>query len=167
MNMKKTLVTLIMLALFPLGVKAADPLPSWNDTPSKKAITTFVDQVTQQGSFDFVPPAERIAVFDNDGTLWAEQPVYFQLFFAIDRVKALAPRHPEWQHKEPFASILKGDLTRALADGEKSIVEIVMVTHAGMTTTEFEQIVKDWIATARHPVMKRPYTEMVYQPMLE
>jgi hypothetical protein len=111
--------------------------------------------------------AERIATFDNDGTLWAEQPMYFQLFFALDRVKALAPEHPEWKNKEPFSSLLKGDVKGALAGGEKAIAEIVMVTHAGMTTTEFEQIVKDWIAIARHPRFKRPYTECVYQPMLE
>jgi phosphoglycolate phosphatase-like HAD superfamily hydrolase len=116
---------------------------------------------------DFVPPAERIATFDNDGTLWAEQPVYFQLLFALDRVKALAPQHPEWKEKEPFASLLKGDLESALAGGERSILEIIMATHAGMTTEEFEKIVKDWIATAKHPTTKRPYTEMVYQPMLE
>ncbi|HBO45094.1 MAG TPA: haloacid dehalogenase [Planctomycetaceae bacterium] len=146
---------------------ATDPLPSWNDTAPKKAIIAFVEKVTKEGSPDFIPAPERIATFDNDGTLWAEQPVYSQLLFAVDRVKALAPRHPEWENKEPFASLFKGDLQRALAGGEKSIAEIVMVTHAGMTTTEFEQIVKDWIATARHPVTKRPYTEMVYQPMLE
>lgn len=152
--------------LSPVGW-AQDPLPSWNEGLAKQAIKTFVAKVTTSGSPDFVPVPERIATFDNDGTLWAEQPMYSQLLFAVDRVKALAPRHPEWQSKEPFASLLKGDLKRALAGGEKSVVEIVMVTHAGMTTAEFEQIVKDWIATARHPVTKRPYTEMVYQPMLE
>lgn len=146
---------------------AQDPLPSWNEGPAKQAIKTFVAQVTTTGSPDFVPVPERIATFDNDGTLWAEQPMYSQLLFAVDRVKALAPRHPEWENKEPFASLLKGDLKSALAGGEKSVAEIVMVTHAGMTTTEFEQIVKDWMAMARHPVTKRPYTEMVYQPMLE
>jgi hypothetical protein len=114
-----------------------------------------------------VPPAERIATFDNDGTLWAEQPIYFQLAFALDRIKALAPMHPEWKDKEPFASLLKGDLKGALAGGESAIFEIVTVTHSGMTTVEFEQIVQEWISTARHPVTKRLYTEMVYQPMLE
>ena len=127
----------------------------------------FVDEVTREGSPDFVPPAERIATFDNDGTLWAEQPMYFQLIFALDRVKALAPQHPEWKEKEPFASLLKGDLKGALAGGEKSLAEIVMATHAGMTTEEFEQIVQNWIATAKHPKTGRLYTEMVYQPMLE
>jgi hypothetical protein len=114
-----------------------------------------------------VPERERIATFDNDGTLWAEQPLYFQLFFALDRVKAIAPQHPEWKAQEPFASLLKGDTQAALAGGEKAIVEILMVTHAGMTTEDFEQIVRDWFATARHPTTGRPYTEMVYQPMLE
>ena len=115
----------------------------------------------------FVPPAERIAVFDNDGTLWGEQPLYVQLAFALDRVKALAPAHPEWKDREPFASLLKGDVKGALAGGEHAIAEIVMATHAGMTTDGFDAIVRDWIATARHPKTGRPYTEMVYQPMLE
>jgi phosphoserine phosphatase len=144
-----------------------DPLPSWNETAPKSAIFNFVERTTKEGSADFVPPAERIATFDNDGTLWAEQPIYFQLAFALDRVKALAPMHPEWKEKEPFASLLKGDLKGALAGGEAAIFEIVTVTHSGMTTVEFEQIVQEWISTARHPVTKRLYTEMVYQPMLE
>jgi hypothetical protein len=144
-----------------------DPLPSWNDGAAKKSITDFVAKVTTVGSPDFVPVPERIATFDNDGTLWCEQPLYAQLFFAIDRVKALAPQHPEWKTNEPFASLLKGDVKAALAGGEHGILEIVAATHAGMTTDEFNQTVKDWIATAKHPVTKRPYTEMVYQPMLE
>jgi phosphoserine phosphatase len=144
-----------------------DTLPSWNDTAAKKAIFDFVERVTKQGSPDFVPAAERIATFDNDGTLWAEQPLYFQLFFAFDHVKALAPQHPEWKDKEPFASLLKGDMKGALAGGEAAIFEIVTVTHSGMTTEEFETIVRDWITTAKHPVTKRLYSEMVYQPMLE
>ncbi len=144
-----------------------DPLPSWNDGTSKKAIVAFVDKVTKAGSPDFVPPAERIATFDNDGTLWAEQPMYFQLLFSLHRVGVLAPQHPEWKTMEPFASLLKGDVKGALAGGEKAMLEIVMATHAGMTTEEFEKIVKDWIATAKHPVTKRLLTEMVYQPMLE
>jgi len=127
----------------------------------------FVERVTKQGSPDFVPAAERIATFDNDGTLWAEQPIYFQLAFALDRVKALAPQHPEWKDKEPFASLFKGDLKGALAGGEAAIFQIVTVTHSGMTTEEFEKIVRDWIATAKHPKTGKPYTEMVYQPMLE
>jgi len=142
-------------------------LPSWNDGPAKQAIVDFVTKTTTAGSPDFVPPEQRIAVFDNDGTLWAEQPLYFQFLFALDRVKVLAPQHPEWKTQEPFASLLKGDTKAALAGGEHAMVEIVMATHAGMTTEEFEAIVKDWIATARHPVSQRPYTEMVYQPMIE
>lgn len=149
------------------STQITDPLPSWNDTPSKKAIIDFVTRVTKQGTTDFVPVAERIAVFDNDGTLWAEQPAYFQLFFAIDRVKALAPRHPEWQEQEPFKSILAGDTKAALAGGEHAILEIVAATHAGMTTEEFDREVRDWIRTARHATTGRPYTEMVYQPMVE
>ena len=147
--------------------QTVDSLPSWNDGKAKQSIIAFVAKVTKAGSPDFVPPAERIATFDNDGTLWAEQTMYFQLLFALDRVKALAPQHPEWKDKEPFASLLKGDVKGALAGGEHAILEIVMATHAGMTTEDFEKIVKDWIATAKHPTTKRPYTEMVYQPMLE
>jgi haloacid dehalogenase-like hydrolase len=147
--------------------RAADPLPSWNDTAPKKAIITFVEKVTRESTPDFVPAPERIATFDNDGTLWCEQPMYFQLLFALDRVKALAPQHPEWKDKEPFASLLKGDLRSALAGGDRAILEIVMATHAGMTTDEFEKIVRDWIAKARHPRTGKPLTEMVYQPMLE
>ncbi|HET6409203.1 MAG TPA: HAD family hydrolase, partial [Chthoniobacteraceae bacterium] len=148
-------------------VLAQDPLPSWNDTAPKKAIVSFVEKVTKEGSPDFVPVTERIATFDNDGTLWAEQPMYFQFFFALDRIKVLAPKHPEWKEKEPFASLLKGDVKAALAGGEKAIGEIMMVTHSGMPTDEFDQIVKEWVATAKHPVTRRAFTEMVYQPMLE
>ena len=145
----------------------SDPLPSWNSGASKQAIVAFVDQITSKDSSKFVPPAERIAVFDNDGTLWAEQPMYFQAFFIFDRVKALASLHPEWKDKEPFASILKGDFKSALSGGEHALLEMAMATHAGMTTEAFEKIVDDWIRTAKHPVTGRPYTEMVYQPMLE
>ncbi len=162
-----TLVALTVLAVAFTASAADDPLPSWNDGQAKRSIVDFVAKVTKEGSPDFVPPAARIATFDNDGTLWSEQPLYFQLAFALDRVKVLAPQHPEWKDQEPFASLLKGDLKGALAGGEHAMGEIVMATHAGMTTVEFETIVKEWIATARHPVTKRPYTEMVYQPMLE
>ncbi|HWL94135.1 MAG TPA: HAD family hydrolase [Phycisphaerae bacterium] len=147
--------------------QAQDPLPSWNDTAPKKAIIAFVERVTTKDSPDFVPPNERIATFDNDGTLWCEQPVYFQFLFALERVKALAPQHPEWKTKEPFASLLKGDVKGALAGGEKGLLEIVMATHTGMTTDEFHKIVTDWITTAKHPKSGRLLTEMVYQPMLE
>jgi len=148
-------------------VEAADALPSWNEGAAKGAIFQFVDRTTRAGSPDFVPPDERVAVFDNDGTLWAEQPLYVQLQFVIDRVRALAPRHPEWRTLEPFASILKGDVRAALAGGERALAELAMATHAGTTSEEFETIVSDWIATAKHPVTGRPYTEMVYRPMLE
>ena len=161
------LFLLFALIAFGTAARAADPLPSWNDTTSKQAIVAFVNRVTQQGTPGYVAPAERIATFDNDGTLWAEQPAYFQLFFAIDRVKALAPDHPEWQTQEPFASVLKGDLEAALAGGEKAILELVMASHTGNTTREFSAIVADWLATARHPNTGRPFTQMVYQPMLE
>ncbi|MFC1857481.1 HAD family hydrolase [Thermodesulfobacteriota bacterium] len=161
------LITVSLIGRIAVPAIAADSLPSWNDSKAKQSIIAFVEQVTQAGSPDFVPPAERIAVFDNDGTLWAEKPMYFQVLFALDRVKALAPQHPEWKDKEPFASLLKGDVKGAMADGMKSVVEIIMATHAGMTTAEFETVVSGWIATARHPTTKRLYTEMVYQPMLE
>jgi hypothetical protein len=159
---------LAQLPASPAGQTAgADPLPSWNDTAPKKAILDFVERVTKQGSPDFVPEAERIATFDNDGTLWAEQPMYTQLLFALDRVKVLAPQHPEWKTKQPFASLLKGDVKGALAGGEPAIFKIVAATHSGMTNAEFAEIVQAWITTAKHPVTGRLYTEMVYQPMLE
>jgi len=145
----------------------ADPLPSWNQGKTKQSIVDFVKKVTTKGSSDYVPPDARVATFDNDGTLWAEQPIYTQFSFALARIKELAPQHPEWKNKEPFASLLKGDMKTALAGGEHAIGEIVMVTHSGMTTDEFNEMVTKWIATARHPVTKRLYTEMVYQPMLE
>ncbi len=157
----------VALIFTAMSVGAQDPLPSWNDSAARKAIVTFVAEATTRGSSNYIPPGERIATFDNDGTLWAEQPMYFQFLFVLDRVKALAPNHPEWKHKEPFASLLKGDMKGVLAGGERGVAELVMVTHAGMTTTEFEKTVKDWIATARHPGTGRLYTEMVYQPMLE
>jgi phosphoglycolate phosphatase-like HAD superfamily hydrolase len=151
----------------PATARAADPLPSWNDGAAKQAIIDFVARVTKPGSPDFVAPAERIATFDNDGTLWVEQPMYVQLFFALNRVKALAPKHPDWKTQEPFASVLKDDVKTALAGGEKAIVDLIMATHTGNTTDEFAAIVEEWLATARHPTTKRPFTDMVYQPMLE
>ena len=165
--MKPLLLHATLLAITIATTQAQDPIPSWNDTAPKKAIVAFVEKVTKEGSPDFVPTAERVATFDNDGTLWAEQPMYFQVLFALDRVKVLAPQHPEWKSQEPFASLLKGDLKSALAGGEKALLLIMAATHAGMTTEEFDQSVKDWIATAKHPVTKRLYTAMVYQPMLE
>ncbi|MGN7737396.1 HAD family hydrolase [Ensifer sp. 22564] len=155
----------------PAAVVAADApaanLPSWNDGEAKTAIVDFVTRVTSENGADFVAPEERIAVFDNDGTLWSEQPNYFQGMFAMDRVKAMAPEHPEWKDKEPFASLLKGDMTGVAAAGEKGIVELVMATHAGMTTNAFTKTVKDWFATAKHPRFNRPYNEVTYLPMRE
>jgi phosphoglycolate phosphatase-like HAD superfamily hydrolase len=146
---------------------AADPLASWNDGAVKRSIVAFVAATTKAGSPDFVPPAERIAVFDNDGTLWIEQPMYIQLAFALDRVRTLAAQNPMWKTTEPFASILSQDIPSALAGGHKSVIDILMATHAGMTTDAFAAIVAEWLATARDPRFKRPYTECVYQPMLE
>lgn len=157
----------IALAFAATAGLAQDPLPSWNKGPVRNAIVSFVERVTTPGGAEYVPPAERIAVFDNDGTLWGEQPMYVQLLFAIDRVKALAPKHPEWKRQEPFASVLRGDYGAALKGGEKALLQLVMATHAGMTTEEFEQAVSVWIAAARHPKTGRLYTDMVYQPMLE
>jgi phosphoglycolate phosphatase-like HAD superfamily hydrolase len=144
-----------------------DPLPSWNGGAVKTSITDFVDHVTKKGNPDYVPPPERIAVFDNDGTLWAEQPVYSQVQFAFDRISALAPQHPEWRERQPFKAVLEGDRAALAATGEKGLLEILAATHAGMTTEEFNRIVAEWFASARHPRFDRPYTEMVYQPMLE
>ena len=160
----KSLLALLLLAN---AAFAADRLPSWNDTGSKRAIIAFVEKVTTEGSPDFVPVAERIATFDNDGTLWSEQPLYFEFIFALDRLRALAPQHPEWKTEQPFAAALKGDVKGALAGGEPAVARLLAVTHAGMTPEEFDQIVRDWIAGARHPKTGRLYTEMVYQPMLE
>lgn len=143
------------------------PLPSWKDGPNKSAILQFVAKVTQEGGADFVEPEERIAVFDNDGTLWSEQPMYFQLAFALDRIKAMAPDHPEWKGTEPFKSALAGDFKGLAASGEKGLLEILASTHAGMTTEEFSTIVADWLASARHPRFDRPYDQLVYQPQLE
>jgi phosphoglycolate phosphatase-like HAD superfamily hydrolase len=160
----------VLLAIVIAGLTTAyaqDPLFSWNDGAAKQSIVQFVAKVTKEGSPDFVPVPERVATFDNDGTLWAEQPLYFQFLFAIDRVKALAPQHPEWKTREPFASLLKGDMKTALTGGEHAFLEIVAATHSGMTTEEFDRIVKEWLATAKHPKTGRLYTEMVYQPMLE
>jgi len=148
-------------------VQAADPLPSWNDGVAKKSILQFVGNVTEKGSPDFVSPADRIAVFDNDGTLWAEQPIYFQALFASDRVKALASQHPEWKDRQPFKAILENDRKALLASGEKGAMEVIMTSHAGVTTEQFQRIVKEWLATAKHPRFNRPFTDLVYQPILE
>jgi hypothetical protein len=144
-----------------------DPLPSWNDTAPKAAIVAFVEKVTKEGSPDFVPEPERIAVFDNDGTLWVEHPMYTQLAFALDRVKAEAPSHPEWKGAQPFKAAIDRDMKTLAAAGEKGLLELIMATHAGMTTEQFEKVVSEWLATARDPRFSRPYTELVYRPMLE
>lgn len=149
------------------AVFAADPLPSWNDGKTKSAIMHFVEEATKEKGTNFVPKAERIATFDNDGTLWLEQPLYVQLLFALDRVKALAPQHPEWKDTEPYKSAIAGDIKSLFAGGDKSLSTIMMSTHAGMTTAEFNELVKQWLSTAKDARFKRPYTELVYQPMLE
>ena len=147
--------------------QSAGSLPSWHDGAAKAAIVEFVEAVTAEGGADYVPPEERIAVFDNDGTLWVEQPYYTQLAFALDRIKALAPEHPQWREQQPFKAVLESDLEALKAAGIEGMVELVMASHAGMTTDEFATIVSDWIADAEHPKFRRPYTELVYQPMLE
>lgn len=147
--------------------KVKDPLPSWNEGANKSAIVDFVETVTDSASADFVPRSARIAVFDNDGTLWTEQPIYFQFFFAMDRVRALSVDHPEWSEEQPYKAVLEGDLKTLSGFGMKELMQIIMTSHAGMTTDEFEEIVKDWIDTAKHPKLHRLYTDLVYQPMLE
>lgn len=160
------LLTLAMIGAV-VNAQAVDPLPSWQDTAAKANIVAFVKAVTEPGGKDFVPPADRIAVFDNDGTLWSEQPMYFQLAFALDRVKALAPQHPEWKNQQPFKAVLEGDMKALAETGERGLLELVMATHAGNTSEEFARIVRDWVSTARHPKFNRPYTDLVFQPMLE
>ena len=165
------LLILALVALIPAGcpaqVSKPDPLPSWTDGAAKKAIVDFVARTTTIGSPDYVPVEDRIATFDNDGTLWTEYPIYTQFSFVLDRVKALASQHPEWKNTQPFSAVLDGDTKAVMAGGEKGLVQLIMATHAGMTTDEFAQIVNDWITQAQHPRFKRPYTECVYQPMLE
>lgn len=158
---------LFVAAQFSSASAQTDPLPSWNDGPAKLAIVSFVSDVTCQGSPDFTAVPERIATFDNDGTLWAEHPMYFQLAFAFERVKALAPLHPEWTETQPFKAVLEGDMKTFAELGERGASEVIMATHAGMSTAEFETIVTDWLAIARHPRFQRPYTDLVYQPMVE
>jgi len=165
-------MTAFVLLLIAIGVlansaEAGDPLPSWYEGTTKRSIIDFVNRVTQPGSPDFVVPEQRIATFDNDGTLWSEQPMYFQLFFAIDRVKALAPKNPAWKTQQPFKAVLENDMQALATSGEKGLLKLIMATHAGMITTEFEQTVKDWLAATKHPRFKRPYTDLVFQPMLE
>lgn len=185
LNLKKGTLALLIILLFittgckqstssegnviktELLIEKADPLPSWNEGSTKTGIIDYVEEVTNPQSQNFIPVIDRIATFDNDGNLWSEQPAYFQLFFAIDRVKTMASEHPEWKTKQPYQSILEDDMATFMSYGEHGIIEIVMATHAGNTVGEFEQIVKDWLATAKHPRFDRPYTDLVYQPMLE
>ena len=157
----------LLLAAVATGQAHADPLPSWNDGPNKRAIVDFVRRVTKEGGSDFVPVPQRIATFDNDGTLWSEQPIYFQFAFALDRVKQLAPQHPEWEQEQPFKAVLAGDMKSLASAGEQGLARLLLTTHTGITTDEFSKSVADWLATAKHPRFKRPYTELVYQPMLE
>jgi phosphoglycolate phosphatase-like HAD superfamily hydrolase len=163
------LASLVLLStmLVSPALAQTDPLPSWNDGEVKQAIVKFVQSVTDRSSAQYVAPEARIATFDNDGTLWSEQPMYFQGFFAFDRVKALAPKHPEWKTKQPFKGIIENDMKAVAAAGEKGLAEVVAVTHSGMTTDEFSQIVKDWLGQAKHPRFKRGFSELVFQPMLE
>ncbi len=164
---KPTILACLCLIFCFTRTAHAQALPSWNDTPSRAAIMSFAEKVGKEGSPDFVKPEDRIAVFDNDGTLWAERPVYFQFAFARDRVKAMASKHPEWKGQEPFKAILAGNLNALLDIGEKGLLAMMAATHAGMTCEEFDRIVRQWFKTARHPRFDRPYNELVYQPMLE
>ncbi len=156
-----------LLSGYPALAQSSDPLPSWNDGAAKASLVAFVADVTREGSPQFVPPAERIATFDNDGTLWCEQPMYVQFAFALDRVKALAPMNPDWRNKMPFKAALEGDVKALVDSGERGLLELIVATHAGMTTDEFATIVTQWLSTARHPRFDRPYTDLVYLPMIE
>jgi phosphoglycolate phosphatase-like HAD superfamily hydrolase len=158
---------LALLLVLPLASPAAEVLPSWKDGPSRQAIEAFVTAVTREGDKDFIPPAERIAVFDNDGTLWSEQPMYFEVLFALDEVRRMAPQHPEWKDKQPFKAVLENDQKTLAAAGEKGLLQIVGATHTGVTTAEFNANAQRWLAKAVHPRSHKPYTEMVFQPMLE
>jgi phosphoglycolate phosphatase-like HAD superfamily hydrolase len=160
-------LSVVLVLLFIDQGFCVDPLPSWNDGAAKQAILAFVQKVTEEGGPDFVPADERIATFDNDGTLWCEQPMYFQALFAFDRIKALAKEHPEWANTEPYKSVLAGDMNQLAAAGQKGLLEVMAATHTGMTVHEFHAVVRDWMQTARHPRFNRPYNECIYEPMLE
>ena len=165
----RVLLSALLSALLTLALSTAlaEPLPSWNDGPAKQALMTFVADVTNAGGPGFVPPAQRVAVFDNDGTLWVEQPMYTQLAFILDRIEAMAPDHPEWKDEQPFKAVLDGDMKTLGGSGMEGLMKLVTATHAGMTSADFRAQVSDWIETARHPRLDRPYTELVYQPMRE
>lgn len=161
------LFSLLLVAIISVPIRAAEPLASWNDSAAKEAIIEFVKTVTDKDSSGYVAPEDRIATFDNDGTLWTEHPMYTQMAFAFDRVRTLAPQHPEWKTQQPFKAVLENDLKAVAASGKKGLVELIVATHTGITTEDFEAIVTDWFKTARHPRFKRPYTECNYLPMLE
>jgi len=163
--MKKVIASLLFFVA--VNAFAQGLLPSWNEGPSKQAVISFIEKTTMQGSADYIPPPERIAVFDNDGTLWSEQPIYVQIAFTFDRIKALAPQHPAWKTTQPFKAVLEDDLKGVLAAGQKGLFELIAATHAGVDTETFRSTVEQWLKTARHPRTGRPYTEMIYQPMLE
>jgi hypothetical protein len=165
--MYRLILAVVLWFSLAVPAHASEPLPSWNDTATRQAIIGFVTAATKAGGEGYIEPAERIAVFDNDGTLWAEQPVYFQLYFAMDRIRALAPDHPEWKDTQPFKAVLEDDMEALVASGKEGLLTLVTTSHAGNTPEEFAAIVRDWLATARHPTRKVPYTELVYQPMLE
>ncbi len=167
LSTKKNILLLLFCVFYALSAIAADPLPSWNEGTTKQRIIDFVGKVSKKDSKDYVEPVQRIAVFDNDGTLWPEQPVYFQLAFALDRVKALSKDHPEWKTKQPFKAVLENDLKTLEKLGEKGLLEILAATHSGMSTKDFEKIANDWAQTATHPRFKQKYTDLTYQPMLE
>jgi phosphoglycolate phosphatase-like HAD superfamily hydrolase len=169
MYMKRELILVMVIALVSGFIQANDmnPMPSWNDGPAREAIIKFVSSVTDKNSKDYVSPEKRIATFDNDGALWVEYPVYTQILFAVDRVKKLAPKHPEWKTKQPFKALLEGDMKTAAASGTKGIMEIILATHSGMTSTEFSQEAEKWLTTTKHKKFKRPYAECVYKPQIE
>ena len=163
-----TLISVQLMPALPVSAqKADDPLPSWNEGASKKSIIDFVARVTKEGGPDYVSPERRIATFDNDGTLWTEKPIYTEVAFALDRILAMAPQHPEWKTEQPFAAVLNHDLEAVAKSGDKGIVQLMVATHCDMTTEHFRKLVIDWIAQAKQPRFKRPYTECIYQPMLE
>ena len=166
-QMMFVLAVALVIAISGRTVQAAEPLTSWTNGHAKAAIIDFVEQVTQEGGPHYVTPPKRIAVFDNDGTLWSEKPVYFQLLFAMDRIKALAVKNPDWKERQPFKAVLENDMEALAKSGKKGLAELVMASHAGMSTEAFEKIASEWIATAKHPKSGKPYTEMVFQPMLE
>lgn len=162
-----TLAAVALMSYQALANNNIDPLPSWNDTQTKQSIIQYVEQTTTADSEQFIPVKDRIATFDNDGTLWGEKPIYFQLYYAIDQVKAQADQHPEWKTEEPFASVLRGDMEGVKKAGVEGVLALVNATHSGMNTEEFDVSVKAWLKTARHPDSKRPFNEMIYQPMVE